>query len=421
MRELIILAGGFGTRLKHLLNEDPKPLAGVAGKPFLHYLLQYLQTQSIDRYIFSLNYQAEKIIEYINQEFAHLNSIFVVEPYALGTGGAIAYASQHCTTQNFYVVNADSYFEIDFSELEKKSKLLNSKLVLASKQVLHPHRYGTFSSTEEGLITAFKEKQAITHGWINAGIYYISDKNIFDNCPEVFSFEKQILEQKTEELKIAHCEFDSFFIDIGIPEDFHSANQIFSEQKKEELIQTSRNRCLMLDRDGVINVLRKSDYVKSLSEFEFKKNLLIHLAKIQAYFGRIVVVTNQQGIGKAVMTEAQLDNIHEYMVDQMRTYGITVDKVYYCPHLASENCNCRKPKPGMLDAALKEFTEIDPKKSYFVGDSVSDVEAAKRAGVWSVAMVNPENQKQLEECVPNLVILSFDELIPKILEFEEEN
>ena len=141
---------------------------------------------------------------------------------------------------------------------------------------------------------------------------------------------------------------------------------------------------LFLDRDGVINVKLDGQYVKNTDEFEFIKGAQVAISKLSNIFNRIIVVTNQQGIAKRIMSDKDLDALHEYMLLELEKNGGVIDKIYYCPHLSSENCNCRKPKPGMIQQALIDFPEIKLAHSYLIGDSDTDILAGNSMGLISV-------------------------------------
>ena len=141
---------------------------------------------------------------------------------------------------------------------------------------------------------------------------------------------------------------------------------------------------LFLDRDGVINKKLDNDYVKHWMEFEFMENVLPTFKKLNAVFGTIVVVTNQQGIGKGVYTKEDLEIIHKNMLYELKYFEGLIDKVYFSPYLASENHPTRKPNIGMALEAKKDFPTIDFSKSIIVGDSISDMEFGRKAGMKTV-------------------------------------
>lgn len=143
-------------------------------------------------------------------------------------------------------------------------------------------------------------------------------------------------------------------------------------------------KTLFLDRDGVVNRRLMEDYVKNLAEFEILPGTLEAIALLKKAGYYIVLVTNQQGIGKGLMTKEELSAIHGFLLSEVRKAGGNIDAIQYCPHLKSDNCPCRKPKTGMIDNALRTYPEIDLKQSILIGDTESDITLAKNAGIKSI-------------------------------------
>ena len=141
---------------------------------------------------------------------------------------------------------------------------------------------------------------------------------------------------------------------------------------------------LFLDRDGVINTKLEGRYVTNFSEFEFIKNSDSAIRKLHKIFKRILIVTNQQGIGKGLMTEDDLNFLHQKMQRELNSDYNLIDKIYFCPCLEGDSCNCRKPKTGMFENAMLDFPDIQIEKSILVGDSDSDIEAGKKFGLSTV-------------------------------------
>jgi len=159
-------------------------------------------------------------------------------------------------------------------------------------------------------------------------------------------------------------------------------------KKQKEILKNlniNKNWTLFLDRDGVINKKINGDYVRNWGQFEFLPNITEALKTLNNIFGRIIIVTNQRGIGREIMTKEDLNEIHKNMLDIFNQEGIKIDGIYYCPHdYEKETCNCRKPKIGMALQAKKDFPEIDFKKSIMVGDSISDLEFGNNAKMISI-------------------------------------
>ena len=145
---------------------------------------------------------------------------------------------------------------------------------------------------------------------------------------------------------------------------------------------------LFLDRDGVINLKLDGEYVKNIDQFKFISGVKDSISKLSKIFKRILIVTNQQGIAKGIMSDKDLCVLHEYMLCELKKNGGVIDKIYYCPHLSSENCNCRKPNPGMIEQAMIDFPEIKLSQSYLIGDSYTDIQAGNKMGLTSVKVDN---------------------------------
>jgi histidinol-phosphate phosphatase family protein len=145
---------------------------------------------------------------------------------------------------------------------------------------------------------------------------------------------------------------------------------------------------LFLDRDGVVNVKLDGRYVQNADEFEFMPGAENAIAKLSIIFKRILIVTNQQGIAKGIMSANDLNTLHQYMLRQLKVKGGVIEKIYYCPHLAAENCSCRKPNPGMIQQAIIDFPTIKIEESYLIGDSDSDIIAGDKMGLNTIKVDN---------------------------------
>ncbi|NDV67852.1 nucleotidyltransferase family protein [Dysgonomonas sp. 25] len=232
MKECIILAGGLGTRLQSVVKDVPKCMAEVAGKPFLHYIFQYLEKQQFDHIILALGYKAEIIIDWYQTLKVPFEISYVIEEEALGTGGAIQYAFTKVKSNKAFVLNGDTFFDVDTTQLQSFHQQKEADISIALKPMNDFDRYGTVILDDACRITAFKEKQFCKEGLINGGIYLI-DKALFDklDMPAKFSFEKDIMESRIADLKLYGCQQNGYFIDIGIPSDFEKANKDFKEWK----------------------------------------------------------------------------------------------------------------------------------------------------------------------------------------------
>ena len=226
----IILAGGFGTRLQSVVNDLPKPMAPINGEPFLNYQLNYLKHYGIKNVILSVGYLAEKIKAYYGSNFNGLEIDYVVEENPMGTGGGIRLALEKCTESLSFVLNGDSFFDVDLSKFNDLHIQNRSQISLALRKVNNSERYGTIEKNKENIISSFKEKSGIDHeGIINGGVYLL-DKNLYlQKTPSAtnFSIEKDFFEKQLSNSLISGFEFEGYFIDIGIPEDYLKAQHEF--------------------------------------------------------------------------------------------------------------------------------------------------------------------------------------------------
>ena len=145
---------------------------------------------------------------------------------------------------------------------------------------------------------------------------------------------------------------------------------------------------LFLDRDGVINIKMEGRYLQDFAEFKFLPDAIDAISKLTNKFNRMIIVTNQQGIEKGIMSNADLKTLHARMKEKIEQSGGRINKIYYCPHLEESDCPCRKPKPGMIEYALLDFPEIVIEDSYLIGDSDSDIEAGKRMNLSAIKVNN---------------------------------
>ncbi|MDR3235979.1 MAG: nucleotidyltransferase family protein [Prevotellaceae bacterium] len=225
-KEAIILAGGFGTRLQHVLHDLPKPMASIGNKPFLSYLFDYLLQYDYTHVVLSTGYLHEKIENYFHNTYKNLQLAYAHETEPLGTGGAIAFSLSKCLSNDILILNGDTFFKINLFSFYSFHQNNNSLLTIALRQVKDVSRYGSVEIDNQRKIISFKEKEAATgNGLINGGVYLLN-KKLLQNIPQSkFSFEKDILEKFYKEQSFYGYPFSDYFIDIGIPDDYEKAQK----------------------------------------------------------------------------------------------------------------------------------------------------------------------------------------------------
>ena len=390
-QEAVILAGGLGTRLREAVPGLPKVMAPVAGRPFLSYIIDHLRMQGITTFVFSLGFKAEVIEQYLKEVYPTLDYTTVTEPEPLGTGGGIRLALQKIRGEEVMIVNGDTLFKIDVEQLARQHHLKKAECTLALKPMKNFDRYGVVQLDENDRVLSFREKQQYSEGLINGGVYLLSKEAFFRRSfPQVFSFEKDYLEVACHEGSFYGAVQEGYFIDIGIPADYQKAQQDLAPAVLD-LKNVDQTWTLFIDRDGVINEETLGEYVLHWNQFIFSKGVLFCFKKLSDVFGRLLLVTNQRGVGKGLMTKETLDSIHYEMQREIGIAGGHLDKIYYCTDVENTGFN-RKPNPGMAVQAKKDFPEIDFTKTIMVGNKPSDMRFGRAAGMFTVflATTNPD-------------------------------
>ena len=434
--EVIVLAGGLGTRLQSVLHEIPKCLAPIgspeeqgfpeakenadasgkpcsSGRPFLGHLLDWLVGQGATHVVFSVGYLREQVMDYVKGREWPFEYHFAIEETPLGTGGGIRLALAQCRENQVFVVNGDTFFPVNLNTLT-----FNAPITVALKPMQHFDRYGAVSvqpasacagfamasgklvfpvppgkiispmplaPADALLVTAFHEKAPCAEGLINGGVYAIDRSRLdLSALPERFSFEKEVLEPGAAQGAVAGQIFDSYFIDIGIPEDYAKAQWAipawFSVREVSKAVLQADADTLFLDRDGVLNRHLEGDYVKNWEQWEWMPGMLEAMAAWARKFSHIVLVTNQRGVGRGLMSDADLAQVHARMMADILSAGGRLDLVLVCT--ATEDSDPRrKPNTGMYQEACALLPGIEPEHSVMVGDSPKDALFAARCGM----------------------------------------
>lgn len=374
-REAIVLAGGFGTRLAHVVPDVCKPMAPVAGRPFLRFIMDQLAAFGFDRVVVADGYRREQIEDFFGSAYRGMAVEYSPEDTPLFTGGAVKRALGRCQSDWVFVLNGDTWLDADFAAMETTAADApeNALAVIAVKRMRGFERYGTVDVDAGGVLTAFHEKRPCEEGLINAGVYLIR-REALDDMPEKFSLESDFFEYVVGEGALRAEECAGGFIDIGVPEDYELAQTMLAPLARSW-------RLAMFDRDGTINV-----DTGHLHEPE-KLELIPSTVDIMRGYSddpdyKVVVVTNQAGIAKGLYTEADMRNLHRYMEDELEKLGVHVDAWYFCPHHPDYTgpCKCRKPAPGMLLAAMRDF-DANVVDCVMYGDMPTDEAAARTADI----------------------------------------
>jgi len=394
--EAIVLAGGFGTRLKGCIDNIPKPLAPIDGKPFLCLLLDYLYANGVHRAVISTGYLAEKVEEAIGNRYRGMTIEYSVEDTPLGTGGGIKKALKMCTDDDVIVCNGDSYFDVNLFEMKKFHEESGCEITLAAKFIENAYRSGLLEFSH-GRLRGFTENGIAPSGYINGGVYFMKRTLLESVTENKFSFEKEILANKKYSIGI--YESDGYFIDIGIPESYKLA-----QKEKDKLISSRVRYAIFLDRDGTIN--KDTVHLFRTEDFEFLPYADKAIAALKEKGYLVIVITNQAGVAKGLYREEDVHILHSHIDNLLiRNHSVIPDGYYYCPHHTEAvvekyriECPCRKPNPGLILKAVEDFEKtgihISLKNSFTIGNRLSDILAGKNAGVeYNILIGNDEKDE----------------------------
>ncbi|MDH3234155.1 MAG: HAD-IIIA family hydrolase [Alphaproteobacteria bacterium] len=370
-RQAVILAGGRGSRLQPLTLARPKPMVEFHGKPFLEYIVEMLRDEGFERILMLLGYLPEVIIDH----FGDGGQLGVEIDYDVTDADDLtAYRIQHAQDridETILLLYCDNYWPMRFDDMWLK--YLESG---AAGQVTIYSNADKFSRDsvivgEDGMVKVF-DRSRKTPGLKGVEISYaILEKSvILPLLPD----HQELFEQAVYPVLVEQGRLGAYW----------SEHRYYSVGNLERLPITeqflARQPAIFLDRDGVLNERApKAEYIRRPAEFRFLPGVLQAMRRLTEAGYRIIVVSNQAGIGRGVMTEEDLAGIHEKMTGEAREAGARIDAIYYCPHDWDAGCDCRKPKPGMLHQAQREW-HLDLTRTLFIGDDERDGQTAEAAG-----------------------------------------
>ena len=378
--EAIILAGGRGTRLQPVIADRPKPMADVAGRPFLEWLLLSLKAQGVRRLVVSVGHRAEAIEDYCGDGSRWGLEIHCSREEApLGTAGAVRRALSRLEGERFFVLNGDSFCPADLAELSAAHTRHHARATMWLAAMNDCTRYGRVDLEAGEVVGAFREKSLLPGpGLVNAGVY-LFEREVFEPLPEgqAVSLEREVLPRLIHQ-GLFGVRGEAPLLDIGTPETYRAAQQVLPRLAS----WTGAARPLaFVDRDGTIIVHRH--HLTDPDDVALLPGASAALRQLRALGLGIIVITNQSVVGRGLIDEAGLGRVHARMLSLLRAEGVEVDDIYHCPHRPEEQCSCRKPGRALVDLAASEW-HGDPRLSFVIGDNRSDVELGQAVGATTV-------------------------------------
>lgn len=416
--KVVIMAGGKGTRISSLASDIPKPMLKINGMPILEHEIECLHSQGFTDLIITVSHMGSIIMDYFGdgQKISPatgrpfgVNITYYNEKQPLGNAGAL-FKLKSKLTEDFLLINADAAFDVDFKRMIKFHKEKGALVTLFTHPNSHPYDSGLIvankNSTVEEWLTKGEERPQFYHNRVNAGLHVISPKvlemvNIdpktigminSEGKPIKVDLDSQVLKPLSGSGKMYCYDSSEYVKDMGTPERFHAVEEDFKAGRIQALNLLHKQRAVFLDRDGTIN--KYVGFLRDIKDFELIDDVAEAIRSINALGYLCIVITNQPVIARGEVTLDELEDIHKKMETLLGYDGAYVNGIYFCPHHPNKGyaeeiaelkieCDCRKPKPGMLLKAAKDFN-IDLEKSWMIGDSENDVKAGLSAGCKTV-------------------------------------
>ena len=404
-RQLIILAGGAGTRLRARLGDLPKPMIPIAGKPLLEHQVELAKKYGFTDLIFFVHFRADLIEKHFGdgKKFG-VQIRYVLEKEPLGTAGAVL-AGFEKLAERFVVLYGDTMVNVDLQRIWNT----HEKAKAAATLLLHPNDHPFDSDLVEidsnSFVTAFHNRPHAGNVWrqnlVNAGLYVLEKNSLEPFRPStlnsqlstILDFGKDIFPAMVRAgKKLFGYNSPEFIKDIGTPERYDKISAQFAAGIVQRSSLATPQRAVFLDRDGTLNVdkncLRRAD------ELELLPGVAEAVHELNHHVWRTVVVTNQPVIAKGFCDETELQKIHNKLEPLLGREHAFIARIYFCPHHPEKGfpgerselkiaCDCRKPKIGMIEKAVTKLN-IDLTQSWLIGDTTTDLQTAKNAGLKSV-------------------------------------
>ena len=442
----VIMAGGRGTRISNLFPDIPKPMIGIRDRneierPVLEWEIRSLVAQGFTDIILTVSHMADKIEAYFGTgEQLGCKISYFVEETPLGNAGALFKMREELDAP-FLLLNADAVFDVDFNRMVRYHQEKGALVTLFTHPNIHPYDSGIVIAQDDKSVSAWLTKEDARPEWyknrVNAGLHVI-DPAVLDMTIQRTDLEPDSIgttgaDGKTIKIDLdrqilkplcgtgnMYC-YDSpeYVKDMGTPERYQQVSRDFAAGVVESKNLSHPQKAIFLDRDGTIN--RYVGFLRKIEDFELIDGAAEAIRKINESGYLCIVVTNQPVIARGEVTVEELNLIHNKMETLLGQAGAYIDGLYYCPHHPDKgfegevvalkiDCDCRKPKPGMLLKAAEDFN-IDLSSSWMIGDGKNDIGAGKAAVCKTVLVSSAEDYGQ--DVTSNSLLTAVEEILGK--------
>lgn len=437
----VIMAGGRGRRISELYPDIPKPLIPIDGKPILEREICSLRDQGFMDIILTVSHMGNKIMEHFGDGSRLGVSIrYYSEKEPLGNAGAL-FKLKDILTEDFLLLNADVIFDVDFNRMVQFHRAHNALVTLFTHPNSHPYDSGLLIANENNSVLEWLAKEDVRPKYyknrVNAGIHVISPQvlklagidaekigSTDENSGRIITvdLDRQLLKPLAGTGKMFCYDSPEYVKDMGTPERFSSIADDLAAGRVTARNLKNKQKAIFLDRDGTIN--RYVGFLRRTEDFELIDGVAEAIRKINSSGYLCIIITNQPVIARGELTVSKLDEIHNKLETLLGLEGAYIDGIYYCPHHPHKgyegerpelkiDCECRKPKPGMLLKAADDFN-IDLENSWMAGDGCNDIKAGKNAGC-KTCLIREMNSEKDDEFGQDMTVGSLKEFVEKLV------
>lgn len=389
----VLMAGGRGTRISSIASDIPKPMIKIAGKPILEREIECLREQGFTDLIITVGHLSDAIINYFgNGEKFGVSIEYFVETQPLGNAGAL-FKIKDKLTEDFLLLNADVMFDVDFKRFVAYHRARGGLATLFTHPNGHPYDSGLIVTDQNNSVTEWLSKEddrpLYYANRVNAGLHVLSPEvlNVEIDTQKI-DLDRQLLKPLAGTGKMFAYDSPEYVKDMGTPDRYESVCRDTENGLVGRRNLKNKQKAIFLDRDGTINEF--VGFLRNTDDFRLLDGVGEAVRKINDSEYLAIVITNQPVIARGEVTVSGLREIHNKMETLLGAEGAYINALYYCPHHPDSgfegevkelkiNCDCRKPKPGLILRAAEHFN-IDLSESWMIGDSDTDVLCGKNAG-----------------------------------------
>lgn len=388
----VIMAGGKGTRISSVAADIPKPMIQVNGRPVLEYQIECLVRQGFRDIILSVGHLGQVIIDHFGDGSRFGARItYCREQTPLGSGGALTMLRERLT-DDFLLINGDIIFDVDLRRLAAFHRAHGGLVTLTTHPNSHPYDSALIVADRDGRVTRWLHKEdprTVYRNRVNAGIHVLSGSVLAPfEAARPLDLDRELLKPLAAQGQVYAYDTPEYIHDMGTPERYRQVCEDVARGRVQAKNLARPQRAVFLDRDGTLNVYK--GFIRRAEDIELLPGAAEAVRRINASGYLAVVVTNQPVIARGECTWEELERIHNTLETLLGKEGAYLDAIYVCPHHPDRGfegerpeykivCDCRKPKPGLLLKAAKDYN-IDLSASYMVGDGQNDIGAGQAAG-----------------------------------------